>query len=170
MVASFSMILYEWCLAWYSMELGKRDICIMTVIVGTNKKKILKDKPLKPLKRSEAEFMNVQFRWGFGAKSWEFSDLLTLQTSLKPLLLGEGGDSFVEVTSNSKEETFKTFVPITSKNSASVRRRALDMYYVCMWSTVYVWICRHSLREKYILLAITAHPLQLKAYTIQGCI
>ncbi len=34
----------------------------------------------------EAEFMNVQFRWGFWAWSWEFSDLrcpytlLTLQT------------------------------------------------------------------------------------------
>jgi hypothetical protein len=25
---------------------------------------------------TEAEFMNVQFRWGFGASSWEFSDLM----------------------------------------------------------------------------------------------
>ncbi len=42
--------------------------------------------------------MNVQFRWGFWAKSWEFSDfrfpytMFTLKTSLKPLKLkGEGG-------------------------------------------------------------------------------
>ncbi len=42
--------------------------------------------------RSEAEFMNVQFRWGFWT-SWEFSDLrfpctmFTLQTSFKPLFI-----------------------------------------------------------------------------------
>jgi hypothetical protein len=42
--------------------------------------------------KSEAEFMNVKFRWGFWT-SWEFSDLrfpytmFTLQTSFKPLFL-----------------------------------------------------------------------------------
>jgi hypothetical protein len=50
--------------------------------------------------KAEAKFMNVQFRWGFWAYSWEFSDLrfpytmFTLQTSIKPLLLkvGWGGE------------------------------------------------------------------------------
>ncbi len=37
---------------------------------------------------AEAEFMNVQFRWGFWALSWEFSDI---RTSFKPLLLEGGG-------------------------------------------------------------------------------
>jgi hypothetical protein len=48
--------------------------------------------------------MNVQFRWGFWAKSWDFSDLrfpyamFTLQTSFKPLLLkGEGGVKSVSI-------------------------------------------------------------------------
>jgi hypothetical protein len=49
--------------------------------------------------------------------------MFTLQTSFKPLLLGGGeggGNLLVEVvTVNSKEETLKTFVPITSENSAS---------------------------------------------------
>ncbi len=45
----------------------------------------------------EAEFMNVQFRWGFWAYSWDFSDLrfpytmFILQTIFNPLLLGGGG-------------------------------------------------------------------------------
>jgi hypothetical protein len=34
-------------------------------------------------------------------------------------MLGEGGVNTVEVTLSSKEENSKTFVPITSKNSAS---------------------------------------------------
>ncbi len=50
-------------------------------------------------KSPKAEFMNEQFRWGFWALFWEFSDLgfpdtmLTLQTSFKSPLLkaGEGG-------------------------------------------------------------------------------
>ncbi len=33
---------------------------------------------------SEAEFMNVQFRWGFLALSWEFSDLRFLHGFIKP--------------------------------------------------------------------------------------
>ncbi len=51
----------------------------------------------------EAEFMNVQFRWGFWAQSGEFSDLrfpytiLKLQTSFKPLLLGGGGGGGVKI-------------------------------------------------------------------------
>ncbi len=46
---------------------------------------------------NEAEFMNIQFRWGFWAWSWEFSDLrfpytmFSLQTSFNPLFLGGGG-------------------------------------------------------------------------------
>ncbi len=40
------------------------------------------------------------------------------------MLLGGGGDvgvkSVIEVTVNSQEKTWKTFVPITSKNSAFV--------------------------------------------------
>ncbi len=43
----------------------------------------------------EAEFMNIQFRWGFWLKSWEISDwiwgspytMFTLPTNFKPLLL-----------------------------------------------------------------------------------
>ncbi len=52
--------------------------------------------------------------------------MFTFQTSFKPLLFGggEGGgekNPLVEVTVNSKEDnSLKTFVPITSKNSASV--------------------------------------------------
>ncbi len=50
--------------------------------------------------------------------------MFTLQTSFKPLLLKEGGGGreeniLAEVTVNSKEETLKTFVLSTSKNSAS---------------------------------------------------
>ncbi len=47
---------------------------------------------------------------------------VTLQTSFKPLCSrGEGGvKSLVEVTVNKMEENLKTFVPITSKNLASV--------------------------------------------------
>ncbi len=49
--------------------------------------------------------------------------MLTLQTRFKPLLLKGGGGGYnplTEVTVNSNEETLKTFVLITSKNSASV--------------------------------------------------
>ncbi len=54
----------------------------------------------------EANFMNVQFRWGFRAQSWELSALsFTLPTSFNPFLFGGGGgDPLVEVTENSKEE------------------------------------------------------------------
>jgi hypothetical protein len=78
--------------------------------------------------RPEAEFMNVQFRWGVWAQFWEFSDLkfpdtmFALQMSFKPFSLGGGGGGqnlLVDVTLNSKEEN-KAFVPLTSTNSASV--------------------------------------------------
>ena len=58
----------------------------------------------------------------FWAYSWEFSDLrfpytmFTLQTSYIPILL----NLLVVVTLNSERETLKTFVPVTSKNSASL--------------------------------------------------
>ncbi len=44
--------------------------------------------------------------------------MFTLQTGFKPLLLG-GRHVSIEVTVNSKEESRKTFVSITSENSAS---------------------------------------------------
>ncbi len=60
----------------------------------------------------EAEFMIGQFRWGFCAQSWEFSDLrfpctiIILQIGFEPLFFaqGGGGNPLVEVTVNNKEE------------------------------------------------------------------
>ncbi len=49
--------------------------------------------------------------------------MFTLQTSFNPLLLGGGGNPLVEATLNARRKalkTFETFVPVTSKNSASV--------------------------------------------------
>jgi hypothetical protein len=52
-------------------------------------------------------------------------NIFTLETKFKPLLLKKGGGGALNsvragVTVNSKGATLKTFVPITSKNSASV--------------------------------------------------
>ncbi len=59
---------------------------------------------------TKADFINVQFRWGFWAQSWEFSGG------------GGGGEKIpsVEVTVKNKEEKSYAFVPMTSKNSASI--------------------------------------------------
>ncbi len=68
-----------------------------------------------------------QFRWGF----WEFLDLrflflmFTLQSSFEPLLLGVGGGGGFKILSVrwrwiARRKTLKSFVPITSKNSASL--------------------------------------------------
>ncbi len=63
---------------------------------------------------TEAEFMNVKFRWGFWAYFWEFSGLRfpytmftytsQFQTSFAQGGGREGGNSLVELTENSKEE------------------------------------------------------------------
>ncbi len=68
--------------------------------------------------KPEAEFMNVQFRSGFRAWSWEFSELrfpytmLRIQTIFKPLLLkgwgggGGAGDPFLMGIFKSKGENY----------------------------------------------------------------
>jgi hypothetical protein len=68
--------------------------------------------------------------------------MFTLQTSFNPLLLkgGGGGEAVVEVPVNSKEEnSSKTFVPITSKNSF--------LNFLALFRPHFMWweeICRHS--------------------------
>jgi hypothetical protein len=80
--------------------------------------------------------------------------MFTLQTSFKPLLLEGGGGRrvkfVVEVTVNSKEETLKTFVPITYKNSASVALK------VSRTPTVIINMRRYP---PFILLASSTVPL-----------
>jgi hypothetical protein len=79
--------------------------------------------------RTEDEFMNIHFRWGFWPSSCEFWDLripnamFTLQTSFNPLLLKGGGGSKTRQLRwlwIARRKTLETFVPITSKNSVSL--------------------------------------------------
>jgi hypothetical protein len=75
--------------------------------------------------RPKAEFMNVQFRWGFWASSWKvlrrgvsacIQCMQCKSASNHFFCWGwGGGNPLVEVTVNIKE---KTFVSFTSKNSA----------------------------------------------------
>jgi hypothetical protein len=80
---------------------------------------------------TEAEFMNVQFRFEVSehnlksSQTWgsEYNVYFTdqLQTIFARGEGGSGKNPFVEVTMNSKEEnSLKTFFQITSKNSVSV--------------------------------------------------
>jgi hypothetical protein len=72
----------------------------------------------------EAEFMNVQFRWGFWAWSWEFLDsrfrFRKQFLHYKPVSNRFCSNPLVDVTVNSKYDN--SFVPVTSKNSASVHK------------------------------------------------
>ncbi len=74
----------------------------------------------------EAEFMTIQFLWGFWAYSWEFWELKfpCTFTMFHTTFAHKGGEvkSIKRWRWIARRKTLKTFVPITSKNSASDQR------------------------------------------------
>ncbi len=91
------------------------------------------------LAEQEAEFMNIQFHWGLWAYSWDFQTWgfhvlykVYITNQFQTIFAQGRGVKFVSRDDCEIErgQTLKTFVPITSKNSASV-----VLYYTVFLST-----------------------------------
>ncbi len=117
----------------------------------------------------ETEFMNVQLCWGFWAQSWGFSDfrvpyaMFSIQTSLKPLLLkGDRGirQRWLWIA---RSVTLKTFVPITSKNTASGKIPSWISPEI--WTDYIVYITNIHINERtilYIFISWSTAPFQVE--------
>ncbi len=122
----------------------------------------------------EAEFMNVQFRWGFWAYSLEFSDLRF--SVYKVYILPNHFCSRIKSVGRSdwkiaRRKTLKTFVPITSKNSASVFlplplfSLAINCLSLCVISHFYYFfIVNCSLPQNRIFLTLYSEHLIIYAH------